>query len=154
MIPTQAHEGENRYRHESVNLPAPRIELAMFAIEFSSPPPECCFVANSSMSIGAERPSSSGASKPRLISDASMSPTSRGVVCSRLRLRRGGRTDSICGISSSSLSASESSSNSIHSQYRVGRASYENIPASLLSYVDLRGGAKTRTCTSSRNRTV
>ena len=65
-------------------MPAPSIELAMFATESSMPPPASLFAASSSRSIRGSKYGSSGLSMLRLTAEASNNPTNSGIDCSLL----------------------------------------------------------------------
>ena len=95
--------------------PAPRIELAMLAIEFSIPPPTACFAIISSRSTSEHSGVVStpmGMSRLLLTAEASSSPTRRGIDCSLWRPPfRMPCSKLVCATASSSRS-SESSSNS------------------------------------------
>lgn len=148
-----------------LNLPAPRIELAMLAIESSMPPPAVLLAAISSRS-GTSSPITAclfederrvEEPKLRLEADESTKPTRSGIDRSPLRLLRGGVACSSCRRVSSSRS-SESCSNStlcwessIHDM-KSGVTGHTHTPISRLDNVDRREGAMT--CIVSWKRTV
>ena len=115
--------GKYRSSSDTVKLPAPRIELAMFATESSIPPPASRFAASASRSScgpsSTATPFCSNRSVPSMVflrADAvSSRPTSRGTDCSRLRLpgergeREVVRVVSSCAMASSSRSSASSS---------------------------------------------